>query len=90
MRQVSGSRDPVEKHVKDIRRKTERKFSAAREAIQAVGAQLRFLPPDSPDFNPIEMAFRNSIASSRKPQPEQGTISGRPSPKAWAYSLPLS
>lgn len=30
---------------------------AVREAIQAAGAQLRFLPPYSPDFNPIEMAF---------------------------------
>ena len=33
------------------------KPSAVREAIQAAGAQLRFLPPYSPDFNPIEMAF---------------------------------
>lgn len=30
---------------------------AVRQAIQAVGAELRFLPPYSPDFNPIEMAF---------------------------------
>ncbi len=28
-----------------------------RAAIEAVGAQLRFLPPYSPDFNPIELAF---------------------------------
>jgi transposase len=28
-----------------------------RTAIEAVGAQLRFLPPYSPDFNPIELAF---------------------------------
>lgn len=33
------------------------KLSAARDAIEAVGAELRFLPPYSPDFNPIEMAF---------------------------------
>ena len=33
------------------------KSSAVREAIQDAGAQLRFLPPYSPDFNPIEMAF---------------------------------
>ena len=26
-------------------------------AIERVGARLRFLPPYSPDFNPIEMAF---------------------------------
>jgi len=27
------------------------------EAIEAVGARLLYLPPYSPDFNPIEMAF---------------------------------
>ena len=30
---------------------------AVRRTIQAAGAELRFLPPYSPDFNPIEMAF---------------------------------
>jgi transposase len=30
---------------------------AVREAIEAAGAELLFLPPYSPDFNPIEMAF---------------------------------
>lgn len=30
---------------------------AIREAIEKAGARLRFLPPYSPDFNPIEMAF---------------------------------
>lgn len=29
----------------------------AREAIEATGAELRFLPPYSPDLNPIELAF---------------------------------
>ena len=33
------------------------KSTAVRQAIEAVGAELRFLPPYSPDFNPIEMAF---------------------------------
>jgi hypothetical protein len=28
-----------------------------RDAIDTVGAQLRFLPPYSPDYNPIEQAF---------------------------------
>ena len=31
--------------------------AAVRDAIQSAGAELRFLPPYSPDFNPIEMAF---------------------------------
>jgi len=30
---------------------------AVREAIEAVGAKLVFLPPYSPDFNPIELLF---------------------------------
>ncbi|HAT86085.1 MAG TPA: hypothetical protein DCS30_09160 [Rhizobiales bacterium] len=33
------------------------KPTAIREAIEKAGASLRFLPPHSPDFNPIEMAF---------------------------------
>jgi transposase len=33
------------------------KPKAIREAIEKAGAELRFLPPYSPDLNPIEMAF---------------------------------
>jgi transposase len=33
------------------------KVSGVRDAIEAVGARLLYLPPYSPDFNPIEMAF---------------------------------
>jgi transposase len=33
---------------------TPHKASGVREAIESVGAQLRYLPPYSPDFNPIE------------------------------------
>jgi transposase len=33
------------------------KVSGVRDAIEAAGAKLLFLPPYSPDFNPIEMAF---------------------------------
>lgn len=33
------------------------KPTAVRAAIEKVGAALHFLPPYSPDFNPIEMAF---------------------------------
>jgi transposase len=33
------------------------KVKGVREAIEAAGAQLRYLPPYSPDFNPIEQAF---------------------------------
>jgi transposase len=33
------------------------KVTGVREAIEAVGAQLLYLPPYSPDLNPIELAF---------------------------------
>lgn len=33
------------------------KVAGVREAIEAVGATLLYLPPYSPDLNPIEMAF---------------------------------
>jgi transposase len=33
------------------------KSTDARQAIEAVGARLLFLPAYSPDFNPIELAF---------------------------------
>ena len=42
------------------------KDAAVREAIEAVGARLLFLPPYSPDFNPIEMAFLKPKAHFRK------------------------
>ncbi|TPQ50135.1 IS630 family transposase [Prosthecomicrobium hirschii] len=42
------------------------KSTAARNAIEAVGARLMFLPPYSPDFNPIEMAFSTLKALLRK------------------------
>jgi transposase len=37
-----------------------------REMIQAAGASLRYLPPYSPDFNPIENAFAKLKALLRK------------------------
>jgi transposase len=42
------------------------KPSAIREAIEAAGAVMLFLPPYSPDFNPIEMAFSKIKAPSEK------------------------
>jgi transposase len=40
-----------------------------REAIERAGAQLRFLPPYSPDFNPIELAFAKLKAFLRAARP---------------------
>jgi transposase len=42
------------------------KRSQIRVAIEAVGAQLMYLPPYSPDLNPIEMAFAKLKAALRK------------------------
>ena len=42
------------------------KGPAVRRAIEAVGASLLFLPPYSPDFNPIENAFAKLKALLRK------------------------
>ena len=42
------------------------KVDGVRHAIEAVGATLRFLPPYSPDFNPIELCFAKLKAIVRK------------------------
>jgi transposase len=42
------------------------KGRAVRAAIEAVGAMLLYLPPYSPDFNPIENAFSKLKALLRK------------------------
>ena len=39
-----------------------------RSMIEAVGAELRYLPPYSPDFNPIENAFAKLKALLRREQ----------------------
>ena len=38
---------------------------AVRATIKAAGARLLFLPPYSPDFSPIEMAFPKPKAAER-------------------------
>jgi transposase len=40
--------------------------AGVRAAINAAGARMRFLPPYSPDFNPIENAFAKLKALLRK------------------------
>lgn len=42
------------------------KVAGVAEAIEAAGAYLRYLPPYSPDLNPIEMAFSKLKALLRK------------------------
>ena len=50
------------------------KSHPVREAIEAAGAKLLFLPPDKPDFNPIEKAFSKLKALLRKAA--ERTVSG--------------
>lgn len=42
------------------------KVAGIRQAIEAAGVTLLYLPPYSPDFNPIEMAFSKLKALLRK------------------------
>jgi transposase len=42
------------------------KGSQVRDVIEAAGARLLYLPPYSPDFNPIENAFAKLKALLRK------------------------
>jgi len=42
------------------------KIAGAREAIEALGARVRYLPAYSPDLNPIEQAFSRLKAALRK------------------------
>jgi transposase len=42
------------------------KVAGVREAIEATGAKLLYLPPYSPDLNPIEMVFAKLKALLRK------------------------
>ena len=53
------------------------KVAGVREAIAAVGARLLYLPPYSPDFNPIEQVFSKLKALLR-------TAAARTIPDLWA------
>jgi transposase len=50
------------------------KCASVRVLIEAAGASLMFLPPYSPDFNPIEKAFARLKAMLRKAG--ERTVSG--------------
>jgi transposase len=55
------------------------KRASVRAMIEAREARLGFLPPYSPDFNPIEMAFAKLKALLRKAAERPSTASGAPS-----------
>lgn len=52
------------------------KVTGVRTAIENVGAELVYLPPYSPDLNPIEMAFSKLKALLRK-------VAARTIPELW-------
>src|ERR1700722_3116935 len=62
------------------------KVHGVRQAIEAAGASLRYLPPYSPDFNPIEMAFAKLKAAFAPPKREPFPTFGKPSPTLCAAS----
>ena len=55
------------------------KGDAVRQAIEETGATLVFLPPYSPDFNPIENAFAKLKRACKKPPSKPSKASGEPS-----------
>ena len=66
------------------------KGTAVREAVEAAGAALLFLPPYSPDFNPIENAFAKLKTLLRKRLPAPSITSGASSATASMRSHPQS
>ena len=52
------------------------KVVGVREAIEAAGARLRYLPAYSPDLNPIENAYAKIKSDPRKAPPAPSTHSG--------------
>lgn len=50
------------------------KVAGVRQAIEGVGAQVAYLPPDSPDFNPLEQVFAKlkSLVRSAKQRTVEG------------------
>ena len=55
------------------------KTSGVRDAIERAGAKLMFLPPYSPDFNPIENAFLKLKAMLRARAERKVDLYGMPS-----------
>ena len=52
------------------------KVAGVVEAIEGVGARILYLPPYSPDLNPIEQVLPNSKHYCERPRSEPSTIFG--------------
>ena len=66
------------------------KGKAARAAVRARGAHLIFLPPYSPDLNPIEQVFAKLKHLVRKAQPRDVEATWRKSASSSTSSAPAS
>ena len=66
------------------------KVSGARAAIERAGARLMFLPPYSPDFNPIEQVFAKIKALLRKAAARTVDALEQPSPPRSTPSFPTN
>jgi transposase len=64
------------------------KVAGVRRMIEAAGAKLLYLPPYSPDFNPIEMLFAKLKAPYVAPQSAPGMPSGAASANSSTSSPP--
>ena len=62
------------------------KVAGVREAIEAAGARLRYLPKYSPDLNPIEMAFSKLKRIYEKQPSELFRVSRAGSAPSWPHS----
>jgi transposase len=62
------------------------KVKWVRKAIEAAGASLMFIPPDSPDLNSIEQAFTKLKACCAPRNYEPSRPSGMPSTASWTAS----
>jgi hypothetical protein len=60
------------------------------QAIAATGARLLYLPPYSPDFNPIENAFAKLKACCARPLNPPSMASGTPSATSSTSSRPAN
>jgi len=61
-----------------------------RDLIEAARAELLYLPPYSPDFNPIENAFAKLTAMLRKAAHRTVDGCGRPSERSSRPSRPTN
>src|SRR5450755_2784645 len=53
-------------YIEQVLTPTLKKVDGVRQAIEAVGASVRYLPAYSPDLNPIEQAFSKLKTATRK------------------------